>query len=228
MFRAATTAFAALLLSAAPLAAEVRVAMAGGSVSISAQNATVAQILAEWARIGKTRILNADRVGGAPLTLELNQISEIDALNILLRNAGGYVVAPRVTPVPDASKYDRILIVVATSPVVNTPAARPPAQTAAAAPTFTPARPAIPVTPGGDTDDPQPPERQGLPAPARPPAFAAVPQPAQPRPEGEAAPAPAAGSQPFGGAVGMSRPGLFAPPPPVQGRPPNNPGAPQQ
>ena len=64
-------------------------------MSLSAKNATVGQILAEWAKVGQTKIVNAERVGGGPMTLELTDVPEAEALEILLRSAGGYVLAPR-------------------------------------------------------------------------------------------------------------------------------------
>jgi hypothetical protein len=84
-------------------------------VTLSASNATVSQILAEWARIGQTRIINGEKVTGAPLTIELADVPEAEALDILLRSTGGYLLAPRATAVSTASRFDRILIVPTTS-----------------------------------------------------------------------------------------------------------------
>ena len=53
---------AANLMWPRPAAADVTVTIADGHVSISAANATVRQILTEWARVGQTRIVNLDRV----------------------------------------------------------------------------------------------------------------------------------------------------------------------
>lgn len=66
-----------------------------GLITINAQNAPVRTILAEWSRIGGTRFLNAERIGGAPVTLELAAVPERQALEILLRNVAGYVVTQR-------------------------------------------------------------------------------------------------------------------------------------
>ena len=49
-----------------------------------AKDATVRQILAEWARVGQTKIVNVERIPGGPLTLELNNVPEAQALDILL------------------------------------------------------------------------------------------------------------------------------------------------
>jgi len=66
-----------------------------GLVTVNAQNAPVRTILAEWSRLGGTRFLNAERIGGAPVTLELTAVPERQALEILLRNVAGYVVTQR-------------------------------------------------------------------------------------------------------------------------------------
>ena len=66
-----------------------------GRVTLNAQNAAVRTILTEWSRLGGTRIINGDRVGGAPVTLELNDVPEREALDVLLRSVAGYVVTQR-------------------------------------------------------------------------------------------------------------------------------------
>ena len=66
-----------------------------GLVTLNAQNAPVRMILAEWSRLGGTRFLNGDRVGGAPVTLELTSMPERQALEILLRSVAGYVATQR-------------------------------------------------------------------------------------------------------------------------------------
>jgi uncharacterized protein YqeY len=90
--------------------------MAAG-VSLSAKNATVGQILAEWARVGQTKIVNAERVSGGPMTLELTNVPEAEAIEILLRSAGGFLLAPRQVETANASRFDRILILPPSVPV---------------------------------------------------------------------------------------------------------------
>ena len=96
--------------------------MTGGRVTVTAKNATVGQILAEWAKVGQTKIVNAERVPGGPVTLELKDVPEAEALEVLLRSAGGYVLAPRRMETANASRYDRILILPQSAP---SPAPRP-------------------------------------------------------------------------------------------------------
>ena len=88
---------AAVLLgfAASSSAQNVSLQFDNGRVNLTAQDAPVRTILAEWARLGGTRIINGDRVTGAPVTLELKGVSERQALETLLRNVAGYVVTPR-------------------------------------------------------------------------------------------------------------------------------------
>jgi hypothetical protein len=116
---------AVLLLPAASAVADVHVFMKNGRVSIMAKDATVRQILAEWARVGQTKIVNVDRIPGGPQTLELNDVTETEALDVLLRSLSGYIVAPRAFPAANLSTFDRIIII----PTVA--GARPAAQNAA-------------------------------------------------------------------------------------------------
>jgi hypothetical protein len=115
---------AALLIAlAAPAHAQLRLSIANGRVTLFAQNVTVREILAEWARIGQTKIVNAEKLGGPPVTIELDNVPEAQALDSVLRSAAGYVMAPRAAGTPGASVYDRILILASSRPpaVVATP-----------------------------------------------------------------------------------------------------------
>ena len=92
------TAIASLLLlgcAASASAQAVSLQFNNGLVTLNAQNAPVRTILDEWARLGGTRFVNADRIGGAPVSLELTAMPERQALEILLRNVAGYVATQR-------------------------------------------------------------------------------------------------------------------------------------
>ncbi len=113
-------ALALLLLtcSATPSwAAGLTLSVRDGLVSLDAQDVTVRQILTEWARVGKTRIVNVERITGGPITLKLDAVPEKQALDIILRSIPGYMAMPRSTQVADASLYDRILIMPTTTAV---------------------------------------------------------------------------------------------------------------
>ena len=95
--KALTFAVVASLLAAVPASAEVKVTMSDGRVSIAAKDATVRQILQEWARVGQTKIVNVERIPGGPITIELTSVPEGQALDVLLRSVSGYMAAPRAT-----------------------------------------------------------------------------------------------------------------------------------
>lgn len=107
---------AAFVLAAAPARAELRVSMHDGRVSIDAADVTVRQILAEWARVGQATIVNAEGIPGGPVTLQLTDVPEEQALDILLRSAAGYLAAPRGTAISDAARFDRIIVMPTSSP----------------------------------------------------------------------------------------------------------------
>ena len=105
-----TAAFAAMLLIASPVFAELHVAMHDGRVSIQAKDATLRQILTEWARVGGTKIVNVEKIPGGPVTLVLENMTEMQALDVLLRPLSGYIAAPRAVAAANLSAYDRIII----------------------------------------------------------------------------------------------------------------------
>lgn len=107
-------------------AAQVTLEFQDGKVRLNAQNVSVSQILAEWARRGRTTIVNGERVPGPPVTLELQDVSEQQALDIVLRSASGYLVGARETAIAGASSFDRIYILPTSSRPTNTSAAPQP------------------------------------------------------------------------------------------------------
>src|SRR6185503_395247 len=158
---AAVLAFTLLLASTA--SAEVQLTIQNGRVSLKAKDATLRQIMQEWARVGQTKAVNVERIPGGPITLELTNVTEAEALEVLLRTVSGYVAAPRATAVANnLSRFDRIVVM---------PAAAAPKQALSAAPptpAFQQPQMAQPIV-DDDPDD--------APAGARPPIFGAFPQP---------------------------------------------------
>jgi hypothetical protein len=199
---------------------------------------TVRQILTEWARVGQTKIVNVERIPGGPITLELRDVPEQEALEVLLRSVSGYMAAPRATVVANASAFDRI-IVMPTSVAPRAPAGAPPP------PVFPqqgmPGQFGQPrqVEEEGDDERPVP----SVNPPQRGPVFNTFPQPQiiNPQQPGSALPFPQGGvpageapaatnppgaqpSVPFGGAA---VPGMIVQPPPAQAQP-GMPGQPQR
>lgn len=119
-------------------APNLQLTMTDGRVTIIARDVPLRDLLVEWSRVGQTRIVNADKLAGSRVTLQLVDTAERDALDILLRSAAGYIAAPRPGDRPGTSAYDRITILASS---------RPPALTAPAAPP-----PPIP-NPAAETDD---------------------------------------------------------------------------
>jgi hypothetical protein len=99
-------------------AGELRLSIQNGRVSLSAHDVTLRQILAEWERVGGTRIVNRDRVPGGPLTFEFVNMPEGQALETLLRSAAGYLAAKRLEPTGGASQFSRIILMAGAAAIV--------------------------------------------------------------------------------------------------------------
>jgi len=205
--------------------ADVRISIHDGRVTLVAKDATVRQILTEWARVGRTRIVNVERIAGGPITIEFTNVPEQDALDMLLRTLSGYIAAPRTPFVADASQFDRIIVMPTTAaPRAPASAAPPPAPfaqlngvlqpppddddrlpTGALPPALAPIFSNVPQQPGSN---PRRPGNTGSPGPGL---FGViqqndpqVPAPAPPSPTPAAQPA----TSPFGA---VSAPGMIAP-----------------
>jgi hypothetical protein len=111
----------ASLATAPPaVAQDVQLTFNDGLVTLKATNAAIGGVLAKWAQVGGTTVINGDRVPGPPVTLELVGVPEGKALEVLLRGASGYMVAQAGSRGAAMSRFDRIYIVpvsVAPSPV---------------------------------------------------------------------------------------------------------------
>ena len=112
-----------------------------------------------------------ERIPGGPLTLELKDVPEDQALDILMRPLSGYVAAPRALRSPNLSKFDRILVMptVAAARQAAAATSAPPSPVFQPQPTFQP-----PQAQPDDNDDPPQPGQQ---PPTRGPIVTAFPQP---------------------------------------------------
>ncbi len=226
---------AVLPASSAPALAadgDVRVTFANGRVTIVATDATVAEILQEWARVGGSRFINAEKISSRErLTLRLENEPEMRAIDVLLRSAAGYVAAPRIAGATGASSIGNVVIQASTRAGTFTQAVPGPAQIPAPDDD-------IPVAPqfvGGQVrPDDDGPTRQQVP----PPAPAPVPQQGVQNPMQSGAPlgqaSPLQGTQtqtvPGLGAVTSTKPGAVipnAPPSRQTGRPSITPSQPR-
>jgi len=222
---AAALALTASLTFVTPARAEVHLTIRDGRVTLNAAGATVHEILVEWAKIGQTKIVNAERIAGGPLTLQLTNVPEEQALDVILRSVSGYVAAPRPIANAGASRFDRILIM---------PPSTPPRVAAAAPqpPSFP--QPQFPNQAQLPVDDDEGPRNVVTPNP-RGPIFNTFPQQLQPgnpfppqpgvgqqvnptTPPGTAG--PPASATPGQMPVGVAVPGMiYQPPPPQPGQP---------
>jgi len=194
----------AMLFAIPAFAGELKLSINSGRVTIIATNVPIAQVLQEWARVGQTRIVNGDRIMGPPISVQLVNVSEKEALDIILRSASGYVAAPRAQLVTGTSMYDRIMVM-ATS-IAPPPSSGP---VAAAPPPFRPAMP----SPVDDDEEPVniPPTIQTPPQTAP---FGPMPtQQAAPPPQGQGAPGPSLSATPgvVVGAPANGQPGQVNP-----------------
>ena len=217
-------------------AASLTLSVRDGLVSLDAQDVTLRQILTEWERVGRTRIINVERVAGGPITLKLNAVPEKQALDIILRTIPGYMAVPRATQIADASLYDSILIMATTTAVAAPRPQQPGPVFPGQGGSVTQLRPTLPtpLSPGMLLDPPNSADQMDdpalaaaaaaglVPVPALQPAPAAISSPltlpGQPRP---AQPTPGAGAptNPWNAPIGTPQPSL-APPPPVEQAPP--------
>jgi hypothetical protein len=81
--------------SAAPRERKLDLSFNHGLVTLSAQNVTVREILTEWQRKNGCQFVNAEKLSGAPVTLEFPGKPELEVIDSLLRGVAGYMVGPR-------------------------------------------------------------------------------------------------------------------------------------
>jgi hypothetical protein len=220
---AAGLALTASLTLVAQARAEVHLTIRDGRVTLNAAGATVHEILVEWAKIGQTKIVNAERIAGGPITLQLTNVPEEQALDVILRSVSGYVAAPRPIVNADASRFDRILIM---------PPSMPPRVAAAAPQPQSFPLPQFPNQPQLPVDEDEGPRNMVTPNPRGPifntfPGQQGNPFPMQPgvgqqvnpaAPQGSAG--PPAPSSPGQMPVGVAVPGMiYQPPAPQPGQP---------
>jgi hypothetical protein len=220
-FSRIATLAALLFCYAIPASAQaVKLEFRDGKVNLTTQNASMRAILTEWARLGGTQVVNSERLAGPPVTLQLTDVPETQALDIILRGTAGYIAGlrPSTEPVGARSALDRILVVptVGTATTVSVrPGPTPP-------PFSAPPTARRPIDPDDDQvsdvpndDSPNRPRNVTPVNVPRPGVVQVAPQPFQPQEnEQPAQPAStAAPANPFGIQTGSSRPGVVSPQP---------------
>jgi hypothetical protein len=156
----------------------LRLALAAGRVSISADRVSLAEILAEYSRIGGVRIEAPAGFSAVPVSIELSNVPERQAFETLLRGVAGFVVVP--APVDGrmtSSEFARVVIVPNGGPDSRKAAAVSPANPPPVAPSQPAVAGSFPIAPGvnrllGPDGQPIPDDQadapivQPLPAPA--------------------------------------------------------------
>lgn len=202
---------ASVVTASTATAGELQLTLSNGRATLIATDVPVRQILAEWARIGGTTVVNGERVLGPNLTLQMVDRPEREVLDAVLRSAAGYVAAPRSASVANLSVYDRILIL----PTSQAPAFNP---AAASTPTFTPPPRQMPMP----VDDDPVEQPNVVPPGAVPVPPGAIPQPQMPQQQIQPPATQAAPGMP----QTLPRPGMLPQPAPGTPNPytPNPPG----
>lgn len=100
---------------------DLQLSIRDGRVTLIAEGVTAREIMEAWAKIGESQVVNAEKLSGPPLTLRLEDVPERQALDVVLRAAAGYLVAPRRPGEEGPSRFDRILVL-ATSKAPPAPA----------------------------------------------------------------------------------------------------------
>jgi hypothetical protein len=214
--------FAGLLFSSQVAAApdtRATVTIHDGLATVVARDATVAEVLDQWARAGGTAIVNGEKMSAQRVTIELIDVPEKEALDVVLRSAAAYIAIERSAASPGVSKYGKIVILAtSTAPRETAPptAAQRPVFAAPPPPVFVPPPAGVQHLIGPDglpiADD-----QEGAPPPNRraaPFGFSS----------GDAPPVrePAAPSQTNRPPAGVPVPGMIvAPPRPSPPQPPN-------
>ncbi|HWI16851.1 MAG TPA: hypothetical protein VNT81_03855 [Vicinamibacterales bacterium] len=232
-------------MAAPAMAQQLKLDFQSGLVSVDATAVPVRTILTEWGKVGGTKIVGAERVTGAPLTLKLVNVSEAKALETILRSVAGYMAAPRNAMGAGPSMYDRILVMATSSapaPAATRPTPQQPNGAFNGTQRFVPPRQRAEVQEQPEQDEPE--ERDEN--PPNPPVFTFPAQGQNGFPGGQPAqfngapgqtgminnpnsappqgitinPAPAPGQSMPGMPVGASTPGMVVQPPQPGQRPP--------
>ena len=198
---------ALMAVPTAAAAGDLKLTIQNGVVNLSAVDVPLSTIMAEWARIGGTKIVNGEKLM-TRVSMNLVDMPERRALDVLLRSVSGFMAAERKALNTGASVFDRIMILPTSTPPANM------APAAAAPPPFAAPRPFQPAQPMPDPDD----------APAQlPPGM--VPPGAQPMPPGAQPMPPGANPNMPATPMTLPRPGqLPAPQQPVPFGTPRPPG----
>jgi hypothetical protein len=115
----------ASLACASSTLAEVTLQIRDGRVTLDAREAQVGEILAEWSRVGQTTIVGGEEIVGPPVTIQMVDVPESAALDVILKQCAGYVAGGWPAGLAGASIFQRIMILVTSTAPAPTPRAQP-------------------------------------------------------------------------------------------------------
>jgi hypothetical protein len=104
---------------------DLRLQFHAGLVDLSAQAVTVAEILDRWSQMGGTTVVNGDQIQSGPMTIDLVDAPEREALSVILRGVPGYLLAEGADPDPARSVIGRIVVLAARTTPRAAPAVVP-------------------------------------------------------------------------------------------------------
>src|SRR5258706_15195970 len=110
---------------------DLRLQFHAGLVDLSAHAVSVAEILARWSEVGGITVVNGNQVQSGPMTIDLVNTPEREALSVILRGVPGYLLAEGNDPNLARSVIGRIVLLpTRTTPLAATtiiPSSPPPA-----------------------------------------------------------------------------------------------------
>jgi hypothetical protein len=192
-------------------ARKLQLSLSRGTVTLSAQNVSVRDIMSEWQRQTGCQFVNADKLTGGLVSFEFGQEPELRVIDALLRGAAGYIVAPRADTAQSGSVCGSVFILPTSRPTQASSSYTPNLSSPLAAPLMQPGNPDDEIPPVASPMGPQ--QVQQRPAPPNQPPG---PQPGAPAPS-VFGPVPVTTTSP-----GIGRIGGPAGPPPFPT--PNGPG----
>jgi hypothetical protein len=113
-------------LAATSASADVRLAVSHGDVTLFARQASVREILEEWTKVAGTTFIGLEGLSSELITLDLREVPEREALDILLRSASGYIIMPAAADTSIQSQFGSVRVLATSTAQPGAPAWRPP------------------------------------------------------------------------------------------------------